>query len=365
MRVWFSKQWGFQMHWLLQTPHPGAERDWRELFSKIQLLDVTDFARENSYSKLWLMLLDLFWLDDPSLKWLPYYDNPLLASTKSPDTKVSIYTKNGKTMLVVSNQSDKPIVEEIKLKDLDKYCDATIKYFYDAESLEVINAENQNLKLFVGPKDCRIVLGFPKPWKYAAKNRFKKEFPVQSELNYRKTITDIAKQLLKKPELSPVENGHKLTEFWIAEVIKEAKEKPELFKYYDENQCKELLEDKEVECSALVKYTSAKRKNVAFILAAYYNPTKYNKLLNNDLAKRFCSKLCAQKLRYIYILDPIRGISPPGFNIDIPAKSGRIEFYYWNYKDYGKKNAGPCKIGTAYSIIKEAVTEEIKKHNEK
>ncbi len=366
MRVWFSKQWGYSLAWLLQSPVPGTRADWRQVFSRLLLHDVTGFLRSNYYSMFWMKTLDLFWLDDPKLAWHPYYKNPTLQSVKDPDTFVSTYTKPGRAMLVVSHQGSNSVVEAVRLNDLKEWCGGPIQYFYDAESLERVSLEEGALKLWVGANDYRIILGFAEPWAHAAEALFPGEtFPVQSDLNYRSTITDIAQQLLKQPELGTNPARHRLTEFWVSQVIGEIKAVPEQFKFFNAEQCRPLFGDPGIKVSALVKYDKGGR--MAYVLAAYGNDTSANRLLPKEVYLDFLSALSGAKerLRYAYPLDPVRGSMADECRIDIPARSGILEFYYWNYQDYGKTNAGPCRIGTTFSRLTTAMVEEVGRHGGK
>ena len=99
LRVWLSKQWGMNIDWLMQEPNAGATlKYWRALCSRLFLLDVTSFARNDSadQANCWLAALDLFRLDDPTLVWHPYFRNPTLKSTLRPTTLVSAYTAKGR-----------------------------------------------------------------------------------------------------------------------------------------------------------------------------------------------------------------------------------------------------------------------------
>ena len=95
LRVWCSQQWGMNLDWLMQEPNAGATlKYWRALCSRLFLLDVTSFSRWDSADQAacWLRALDLFWLDDPTLVWHPYFRNPIVKSTLRPTTLVSAYT---------------------------------------------------------------------------------------------------------------------------------------------------------------------------------------------------------------------------------------------------------------------------------
>ena len=121
LRVWCSPQWGMNLNWLMQEPNAGATlKYWRALCSRLFLLNVTSFSREDSANQAacWQRALDLFWLDDPTLVWHPYFRRPVVKATLRPTTLVSAYTARGRVLLIVSNQGADEVVESVTLKDL-------------------------------------------------------------------------------------------------------------------------------------------------------------------------------------------------------------------------------------------------------
>ena len=140
MRVWFSPQWGMNIDWLMQEPNAGATlKYWRALCSRLFLLDVTSFSRWDSADQAvcWLAALDLFWLDDPTLVWHPYFRNPTLKSTCGP-RRSSPATRPGAVLVVVSNQAADEVVESVALADLAPFGAGGVSHYYDAETGEEI-----------------------------------------------------------------------------------------------------------------------------------------------------------------------------------------------------------------------------------
>ena len=224
MRVWFSKQWGMNIDWLMQEPMAGASlKYWRALCSRLFLLDVTSFSRTDSADQAasWLAALDLFWLDDPSVVWHPYYRNPTVKSTARPTTLVSTYTGKGRVLLVVSNQAADDVVENVALADLAPYSAGGLNHFYDAETAEEIErTEGGALRMHIGGNDFRLVLGFTHPWAYAVKNALAMpDLPPQSSLDARRTVTALCQQLLNSPSVKPVDGGHRITEAWVGRIV--------------------------------------------------------------------------------------------------------------------------------------------------
>ena len=107
LRVWLSQQWGMNIDWLMQEPNAGATLAyWRALCSRLFLLDVTSFSRWDSadQASCWLAALDLFWLDDPTLVWHPYFRNPTLKSRSAPRLRLHLH-RQGPRLVVISNQA--------------------------------------------------------------------------------------------------------------------------------------------------------------------------------------------------------------------------------------------------------------------
>ena len=204
LRVWLSQQWGMNIDWLMQEPNAGATlKYWRALCSRLFLLDVTSFSRLDSadQANCWLAALDLFWLDDPSIAWHPYFRNATLKSTLRPTTLVSTYTARGRALLVISNQGSDDVVESVQLNGLGPFGAGGLRHFYDAETGEEIEVDGGGaLLLHVPAGDYRLVPGFPRPWPFAAKNALgMPELAAQSTLDPRKTLAGLCRQLLVSP----------------------------------------------------------------------------------------------------------------------------------------------------------------------
>lgn len=349
LRVWLSHQWGFNIQWLFQAPPKGAsERYWRTLCSRLFLLDVTDFCRDCEEYWKWERALDVFWLDDPSVKWHPYYKNDLVKSKLRDETKVSSYTADGRALFVISNQSKTPICEEIEFQNLKKYGAGGLRYFYDAESGEEIENSNGRLKIYIKPDNYRLVLGMKAPFKFAAKNLFKNlKIPPQSSIDREVTLTELCRQLLKSCDLKPIHNGHKLTEARVKSIVHEITENPDDYVFFDAEKCRDIdIGDPKVEKSLIYN----KKKNI--FLACFYNPSSKAKLLNGSVRNNLTQVAGRKKLGYV--LNPVSGSS--NYHVlDLPPKTGKIEVYYPDHKDYWGKRKGPFKIGTEMSNMLDAV----------
>jgi hypothetical protein len=358
LRVWLSHQWGFNIQWLFQSPSKGASRRyWRALCSRLFLLDVTDFCRACGEDRKWTQALDIFWLDDPTVKWHPYYKNDVVKSKVNESTKVSSYTADGRALFVISNQDKKPVIEEVEFQNLDKYKADGLKFFYDAETGEEIENINGKLKLFIKPENYRLVLGFKKPFDFAAKNLFKgQEIPPQSSLDSDKTLTELCKQLLNSTDLKPVESSHKLTEEKVKSIVSEITANPEEYIFFEAQKCRDAdFGDSEIEKSLIYN----KKRNI--FLACFYNPTAKEKLFNGAVRNNLVK--IAGKNKHGYILNPLTGISNYQV-LDLPPNSGKIEVYYPDHKDYFKECRGPFKIGTEMSNMFDAVIAKRKEKGE-
>jgi hypothetical protein len=352
MRVWFSEQWGMNIDWLMQEPNAGATlKYWRALCSRLFLLDVTSFSRTDSADQAssWLAALDLFWLDDPTAAWHPYYRNPTLKSTTRPTTLVSSYTAKGRVLLVVSNQAAADVVESVALTDLAPFGAGGVDHFYDAETGEEIERTPEGaLRMQVAANDFRLVLGSTHAWRFAAKNALAMpDLLPQSSLDARRTVTALCRQLLNSPHLTPVEGGHRLTEAYVQRLVAHFRAEPENFVYLDGAACASIdLGDKNIQTALLYD----KKRQV--LLVAYFNPTATDVLLKGTVREGLNRRV--NRTAFGYVLDPIRGTSQWNV-IDVPANSGRLEVLYPDSKDYGGPRRGPFDQGTYWSNLREAI----------
>ncbi|MGD0088874.1 MAG: glycoside hydrolase domain-containing protein [Planctomycetota bacterium] len=355
MRVWFSKQWGINVDWLMQEPQAGATcKYWRALCSRLFLLDVTDFSRWDTadVAVRWLHALDVFWLDDPAIVWHPYYRNPTLGATARPTTLVSTYTANGRALFVISNQGADDTQETVAFQNLARFGAKDLKYFYDGETTEEIEAANETVKLFIPANDYRVVLGFTAPWQFAAKNALGRPgLPARSTADCRATITALALQLQQGLDLKPVENGHPVAEAWVQGVIGELKEEqakdPSAVAYCPAKACSDIdLGDNEVR----VAVAHWKKKGVRLVF--YYNSGNSDKVLKGVIRVAIDKKLGEKA--FGYVLDPVAGAANWAV-IDLPAKQGKIEVLYPDNVDFWGKRHGPFKLGTLMSNMLQAV----------
>ena len=358
LRVWCSKQWGMNIDWLMQEPTAGATlKYWRALCSRLFLLDVTSFSREDSANQAscWQRALDLFWLDDPTLAWHPYFRNSIVKSTLRPTTLASAYTARGRLLLIVSNQGADDFVETVVLKDLEKYGAGGLKHYYDAETGEEIEMPPtmstrcpDALRLHVSANDYRLVLGFAAPWPFAANHALGRPgLPAQSSLDPRRTVSALCRQLLAGPKLSPVENAHRLTEAWVQAIVDEFQSAPANFVYLDAKACGDVdLGDKKIQTALLYD----KQRQV--LLVVYFNPTATDRLLKGNARDALNKKV--QRTGFGYVLDPVRGTSQWNV-IDLPAGSGRLEVLYSDAEDYGGARRGPFACGTMWANLRKAL----------
>jgi hypothetical protein len=352
MRVWFSKQWGMNIDWLMQEPNAGATlKYWRALCSRLFLLDITSFSRVDSADQAacWLAALDLFWLDDPTVAWHPYFRNPTVTSTVRATTLVSSYTASGRVLLVVSNQGAEDVVESVALADLAPFGAGAVNHYYDAETGEEIEKTTAGaLRLHIPANDFRLVLGMAHEWPFAVKNALKMpDLPVQSSLDARRTVTALCRQLLVAPEVKPVDGGHRLTEVLMQRLVARFRAEPENFVYLDRAACATIdLGDKNIQTALLYD----KKRQV--LLAVYFNPTATDVLLKGSVREALNPRV--NRTAFGYVLDPIRGTSQWNV-IDIPANSGRLEVLYPDSNDYGGPRRGPFAQGTLWSNLRQAI----------
>jgi hypothetical protein len=85
-----------------------------------------------------------------------------------------------------------------------------------------------------------VVIGFPTPWQFAAKNALgKPDLPAQSTLDPEDTLTAISKQLLTSRTLGPVANADLLYEQWMQRVMTELPDSPDIV-YLDSKACSDV-----------------------------------------------------------------------------------------------------------------------------
>jgi hypothetical protein len=324
------------------------------------LLDVTSFSRSDSADQAasWLAALDLFWLDDPTVAWHPYFRNPTLKSTARPTTLVSSYTAKDRVLLIISNQAADDVAESVLLTDLAPFGAGGVSHFYDAETGEEIERTAQGaLRLHIAGNDFRLVLGMTNPWPFAVKNTLGlPDLPAQSSIDARQTVTALCRQLLIAPNVSLVDGGHRLTEALVQRMVAQFREPqgasrgradPENFVYLDRAACASIdLGDKNLQTALLYD----KKRQV--LLVAYYNPTATDLLLKGSAREALSRRV--NRTAYGYVLDPVRGTSQWNV-IDVPARSGRLEVLYSDSNDYGGLRRGPFLQGTYWSNLRQAI----------
>ncbi len=235
MRVWFSPQWGMNIDWLMQEPNAGASlKYWRALGSRLFLLDITSFSRWDSADQAacWLAALDLFWLDDPTLVWHPYFRNPTTeVYGAAHDARFQLHGQGPRARWWSPTRRPDDVVESVALADLAHFGAGGVSRFYDAETGEEIE-QTGDCPNFRPPRkwDC--------PWPPSACtcpptisawcSGFRARGPLpprtpwpcrtcppQSSLDARRTVTALCRQLLVAPSVTPVDGGHRLTEAWV------------------------------------------------------------------------------------------------------------------------------------------------------
>ena len=196
--------------------------------------------------------------------------------------------------------------------------------------------------------DYRLVLGFAEPWPFAAKHALgRPDLPAQSSLDPRRTLTALCRQLLAAPKLSPVDNGHRLTEAWVQRIVAELQSDPANFVYLDGKACGDVdLGDKSIQTALLYD----KRRQV--LLVVYFNPTATDRLLKGNAREALNKKV--QRTGYGYVLDPVRGTSQWNV-IDLPAESGKLEVLYADAQDYAGARRGPFACGTMWTNLRKAL----------
>lgn len=351
IRIWASKQWGYNLQWLFQEPTGGAAlRYWRALCSRLFLCDITNFHRDAEEYWRWLQALDCFWLDDPSVQWHPYYRNDTVAAVAPEGMLVSSYTATGRALHVVSNQGTADAVATIRRQP-----GHALPCLYDGETGEAIESDGDVFRLFVPAADYRLVLAFPQPFAYVAASRFPTQtFTAQSALDARVTLNALCEQLLRQPNLAPVPGGHRLTEAWAGAILREMSAAGAVYR-------------DAAACAALDVGDPALRKAYLFdarqrrLLLVWYNPTDQDKLLNGNV--REALQRAAGWSGHSYVLEPLRGTSYYRV-LDLPAHSGKIELVYADNVDYWQARRGPFACGTQMSNLFDAVLANRLAHHE-
>ena len=367
LRVFLSKQWGIVVDWLMQAPADASRKVgttrkyWRALCSRLFLLDLTNFSRDDTaeIARRWWHALDMFWLDDPAVAWRPYYQNPAPAETTRPSTLVSTYTAPGRALAVISNQGPDALIETVALTVGNgrlvprspslpvsrspslpvPLSSGDLKYWYDAETLEEIEvASDGRLRLFIPGSDYRVVIGFSKPWSFAAKNAIDApDLPAQSTVDADATLSDLCRQLLDSRTVKPVPGGHHLVETWVQKILADLPESPNC-SYFDTKATASVdLGANGIHCAMIYD-----RKRDALIVA-WYNGTDTHQVLAQSVRDRLAA--LAGKSSFNYVIDPVSGISEWS-EIDLPPHSGRLELLYPDGRDYSRMRHGPLSVGT-------------------
>ena len=347
LRVFLSHQWGMVDDWLMQQPadagsHTGTTRRyWRALCSRLLLLDVTNFSRDDTaeIARRWLHALDLFWLDDPQLVWHPYYAQPAPAETDRPTTLVSTYLAPGRALAVISNQAAEPVVTHVAVRG------ATARHWYDAETMEEIEVDaDGRLALAIPPTDYRLALGFDQPSPFAAKLALgQPDLPAQSTLDAADTMTRLCRQLLTSRSLTPLPDAHRLTEAWAQHLLADVADG----RYLDAAATAKVdLGAPGVGCALI-----AVPKRDA-VLCAWYNAGDRGQVLAQSARDRLCALVGKKSAGYI--IDPLLGFSEWS-EVDLPAGSGRLEWWYPDSRDYYGPRRGGCSAGTMMGNILRAV----------
>jgi hypothetical protein len=355
IRVLASHQWGMGLDWYPfpqteESPYPNigpVRKYWRAVFSRLLLHDITNFSGgdDSGFCSRWIDALDLFWLDDPTVQWHAYY-RPDAIKANHDTTYVSTYTAKGRALLFVSNQASDSVVEGIPLSELARLGQGDLKYFYDAETGEQIETDNA-LHLFIPGDDYRVVLGFPTPWQFAAKNALgKPELPAQSTLDPEDTLTAISKQLLTSRTLGPVANADSLYEQWMQRVMTDLPDSPDV-QYLDAKSCSGVnFEKPGIQASLFYD----KRRGI--FLANYYNDSNEDVRLSDNVRKQLAAKV--GQSGHEYVIHPVTGISEWAF-IDIPSHRGLLEIWYPDSPDFWGKHDGPFKASDMLANIRGAV----------
>ncbi len=224
-----------------------------------------------------------------------------------------------------------------------------MKHFYDAETAGEIEVADGELRLFIGARNYRLVLGFPEPWAYAAKNRLPnpERIGVQSTLNSQVTINDICRHLLRGRHLPRLPGADRLVEAWAQDILRELAANSSDVTYLDARATSGIdLGDSHVQCSVF-----ADRRR-SFFLVGFYNPTGVRRRLSQQVYQHIAAKLgmSGEFLPY----DAISGRSEWS-EIHVPAHSGHWEVAYTDRSDYLGSRRGVFRVGTMMSNINAAV----------
>ncbi|NNM88490.1 MAG: hypothetical protein HKL95_08220, partial [Phycisphaerae bacterium] len=360
IRVMASKQWGMVLDWYPfpqtpESPYPNigpVRQYWREIFSRLLLHDITNFSGSDDnagFCDRWLDALDVFWLDDASVHWHPYYDNDTKPRPAEKTTYISTYTAKGRALLFISNQNKNSVIERVHPGELEKFAAGRLKYFYDAETGEQIErAEDGTLKLFIAGMDYRVAVGFATEWKFAAANALNMPgLRAQSSRDPEETLTAMNKHLLNFPTLESVPGGDELYEQWMKKVMAALPAGSADVVYYNAKACSGVDFGKPgIQCSMFYS------KKCNAMLVNYYNSSRQAVALGAHIRQVLAKK--AGKTGYNYIIHPVYGISEWQF-IDIPAQRGLLEIYYADDPDYYGPRRGPFHVGTMVGNIRNAV----------
>jgi hypothetical protein len=360
MRIWFSKQWGMTPTWYWSPSNKRRPVSyWRTVAGRLFLLDVVDVTRgdvADCFDRWWLAL-DTFWLDDPGVVWHPYYRNGLVKATKRPDTLVSGYTAQGRALFVVSNQAKEDTVAEVTLNPLDKHTGLPLTHYYDAETGEKTETADTTLKMFIPALDYRLVLGFPEPWAFDARQALKRpDLPVCSTVDRRPTIAELVRQLQQGPELEvkTFVGAHPLAEAWIRAIVEEVKRQrdsnPGEIVYHSPDTFSGISGlDSEVRVAVIERRSSDRLKRYRLIL--YLNTSGRDLLMDSAVREAIQERAGVKGDRRANVQDAIEGFSFQPV-LTIPPHSGRIELLRFVPEDVQRKGIAPA--GTFYSNLANA-----------
>lgn len=367
IRVMASKQWGTVLDWYpfpqtWESPYPNigpVRKYWREVFSRLLLHDITNISGgdDAGYTENWFNALDIFWLDDPTVQWHPYYRNDTKPVTKNDTTLISTYTARGRALLFVSNQSEQSTVELVSPGNLQSFVNGELKYYYDAETGEQIERTSDgSLRLFLRPMDYRLLIGFETPWKFATANMVKLDnLRPQSALDPQVTLTAISRRLLRSPKMANIPNAHRLYEKWMQLVMEDfSTDLPEV-KYFDAKACSDIdMGAPGIEASV---FFNPKR---GALMINWVNNSDKDVSLKAGVRDKLSEK--AGLGGHNYVIHPIYGNSEWAF-VDIPAHEGLIEVLYGDAPDFWNIRHGPLKMGTMLENFRKAVVENQKQLN--
>jgi len=258
------------------------------------------------------------------------------------------FAMKGRGLLMISNQAEQPTVESIPLAEVARVGGDGLEYFYDAETGEEIEAAANVLKLFIPAQDYRVVIGFPTPWPFAAKNALgESDLPAQSTLDPEDTLTAISKQLLTSRTLQPVPNADRLYEDWMARVLKEIPADSSDVVYLDAKACGDIpFGQPGIQCSIIYD----KKHNASLI--SYYNTSDKDVRLPDQVRTDICQK--AGQTGHQFIIHPVTGISEWAF-VDIPSHRGLLEICYPDTQDFWNDHNGPFLASNMLANMNRAI----------